>query len=102
MIQFPGVFIIVDMKCDTSVTGKIGLFGSTFGHLIYQNLDYEACMLDTWSQGMCQNSYYYQQNDWWEETVFFACQIMFFSWPTFLEKLPLSINWSEIEHEVPT
>ena len=63
-------------KCE----GKIGLFGSTFGHLIYQNLDYEACMLDTWSQGMCQNSYYYQQNDWWEKTVFFfACQIMFFS-----------------------
>ena len=60
------------MKCDTSVTGKIGLFGSTFGHLIYQNLDYEACMLDTWSQGMCQNSYYYQQNDWWEKTVFFC------------------------------
>ena len=60
------------MKCDTSVTGKIGLFGSTFGHLIYQNLDYEACMLDTWSQGMCQNSSYYQQNDWWEKTVFFC------------------------------
>ena len=67
-----GVFIIVDMKCDTSVTGKIGLFGSTFCHLTYQNLDYEACMLDIWFPGMSQNSYYYQQNDWWAETVIFC------------------------------
>ena len=61
--QFLDVFIVVDIKCDISVTGKIGLFGSTFSNLIYQNLDYEACMLDTWSQGMSQNTYYYQQND---------------------------------------
>ena len=58
--QFFYVFIVVDIKCDTSVTGKIGLFGSTFGHLTYQNLDYEACMLDTWFQETSQNSYHQQ------------------------------------------
>ena len=48
------------------------LFGSNFGHLIYQNLDYEACVLDIWSQGMSQNSYHYQQNNKWAETMFFC------------------------------
>ena len=79
------------MKCDTSVTGKIGLFGSTFGHLIYQNLDYEACMLDTWSQGMCQNSYYYQQNDWWEKTVFFCLPNHVFQLAHFIGEIALSL-----------
>ena len=60
------------MKCDISVTGKIGLFGSTFGHPTYQNIEYEACMLSTWSQGMSQNSYHHPQNDWWEGIVFFC------------------------------
>ena len=53
------VFIIVDMKCDTSVTGKIGCFGSTFGHLAYQNHESEGCMLSTLSQGMSQNSFHH-------------------------------------------
>ena len=77
------------MKCDISVTGKIGLFGSTFGHLIYQNLDYEACMLDTWSQGMSQNSYCYQQNDWWEETVFFCLPNHVFQLAHFIGKIAM-------------
>ena len=79
------------MKCDTSVTGKIGLFGSTFGHLIYQNLDYEACMLDTWSQGMCQNSYYYQQNDWKEKTVFFCLPNHVFQLAHFIGEIALTV-----------
>ena len=58
------------MKCDTSVTGKIGCFGSTFGHLTYQNLEFEGCMLGTLSQGMSKNSFHHQQNNWWKKTVF--------------------------------
>ena len=29
-------------------------------------------MLGTWSQRMSQNSYHYQQNDWWEEIELFC------------------------------
>ena len=52
------------------MTGKIGCFGSTFGHLTYQNLEFEGCMLGTLSQGISKNSFHHQQNNWWKKTVF--------------------------------
>ena len=89
------------MKCDTSVTGKIGLFGSTFGHLTYQNLDYEACMLDIWSQGMSQNSYHYQQNDRWAETMFFCLPNHVFQPAHFIGEIALRKEVKEINLKGP-
>ena len=57
------------MKCDISATKKMGWFGSNCGHLTYQNLEYEGCMLDTWSNVMSRNSFHHQRNDWWDETM---------------------------------
>ena len=84
------------MKCDISVTGKIGLFGSTFGHPTYQNIEYEACMLSTWSQGMSQNSYHHPQNDWWEGIVFFCLPNHVFQLAHFIGEIALVKEISKI------
>ena len=47
-------------------------------------------MLDIWSQGMCQNSYYYQQNDWWEKTVFFCLPNHVFQLAHFIGEIALT------------
>ena len=76
------VFIEVDMKCDISVTGKIGRFSSIFGHLTYQK---------SWVWRMYVEHFVPRDvkvqlsslTDWLvEKTVLLCRQIMFSSWPT--------------------
>ena len=67
--RFFHVFYTDDMKCDASVNEKTGCFGTDLSHLTYQNLEYEGCMLDTWSNVMSRNSFHHRWNDWWEETM---------------------------------
>ena len=77
------------MKCDTSVTGKIGCFGSTFGFLTYENLEFEGCMLRILSQEMSKNSFHHQQNDLIEKNSVFMPPIHVFQPAHFIGEIAI-------------
>ena len=91
--RFFHVFYTDDMKCDTSVTEKTGCFGTDLSHLTYQNLEYDGCMLDTWSNVMSRNSFHHRWNDWWEETMLHRPPYHGFQLCLFIVKRTFSEQW---------